>query len=273
MMSTLLLLCSLAMGAALSPGVQRVLDEASAEGLPASLFVDLAQQGAAKRVPEERIVVALEGLRADLRAARAVLGGSATPDELAAAVVALKAGVQPDTLKRFAQTPDPAVRVASMAGLGDLVRAGFLEEDAALLVGAAVRSRDPQTALRGLPIAARSLLDQGMSRGLALRRLEGEVAAGRSALGIIGVRLPSESDGGVSREAPGRGKGNGNAGGTGAGSGGGNSNGNGTGNSNGNGTGNGGGNSNGNGTGNGGGNSNGNGTGNGGGQPMSGEVR
>ena len=56
MMSTLLLLCSLAMGATLSPGVQRVLDEASAEGLPASLFVDLAQQGAAKRVPEERIV-------------------------------------------------------------------------------------------------------------------------------------------------------------------------------------------------------------------------
>jgi len=34
-----------------------------------------------------------------------VLGGSATPDELAAAVVALKAGVQPDTLKRFARRP------------------------------------------------------------------------------------------------------------------------------------------------------------------------
>ena len=248
MMSTLLLLCSLAMGAPFSPGVQRVLDEASAEGLPASLLVDLANQGAAKRVPEDRVVVALEGMRADLRAARVALGGGATPEELAAAVVALKAGVQPSTLQQFARTPDHAVRVASMAGLGDLVRAGFLEEDAVLLVGAAVRSRDPHTALRGLPMAARSLLDQGMSRGLALRRLEGEVAAGRSALGIIGVRLPSEADGGVSRDAPGRdkdksgnassnagGNGNGNAGGNGSSNAGGNGNGNAGGNGNGNG--------------------------------------
>lgn len=83
------------------PAVQRVLDSAFAQGIPAEPLVDRALEGAAKNAPAEAIIREVRRLATDLGVARQALGLQSLSSELTAGALALRGGVAPDALKKL----------------------------------------------------------------------------------------------------------------------------------------------------------------------------
>jgi hypothetical protein len=109
--------------------VQDVAAGLTARGLPADPLVDKAIEGAAKRVPAERVIAAVRALAGRLdQAARALrAGGIAAPraDAVEGGADALNAGLGPDQVRDLAKLSQPpydaalTLRVAAeLAGLG-----------------------------------------------------------------------------------------------------------------------------------------------------------
>jgi hypothetical protein len=83
------------------PVVERVVDSALAQGIPAEPLVDRALEGAAKNAPGEAIIREVRRLAADLGVARQALGLQSLSSELSAGALALRGGVAPDALKKL----------------------------------------------------------------------------------------------------------------------------------------------------------------------------
>lgn len=81
--------------------VSAVVDAARGEGLPTEPLIDKALEGASKQANGQVIVQVVRGLVVDLRRARAALGPSSTPRDIAAGADALRAGVNVRELERL----------------------------------------------------------------------------------------------------------------------------------------------------------------------------
>lgn len=120
--------------ATLSPSARTAIraaaDSLAADGLPGDALVAKAAEGVLKGADEERIVLVVHHLAADLRAAAAALGSDASPGELVAAAGALRAGASPDVVRqlRSAAASGPASRrrslIVALVVVGDLVSRG-----------------------------------------------------------------------------------------------------------------------------------------------------
>jgi hypothetical protein len=121
--------------AALAP----VLDSARAAGLPVEPLVDKALEGASKRAPGPRIVLAVRTLRADLDAARAALGAGSSEPEIVAGVSALRAGVRPSALQQLRESRPGRPLTIPLAVLADLIARGVPVDTAAAVVHALER--------------------------------------------------------------------------------------------------------------------------------------
>jgi hypothetical protein len=104
--------------------VQQVVDSARAAGLPGEPLVQKALEGRTLGASGERIVAAVSTLHGQLRRAREALGGEANDAELTAAAGALRAGLEPNALRRLQSLRSGRPLVVPIAVLTDLVAEG-----------------------------------------------------------------------------------------------------------------------------------------------------
>ena len=110
--------------AATATQVQQVVDAAREAGLPTEPLVQKALEGATLGASDDRIVAAVQTLHGQLRRARDALGGEASDDELTAAAGALRAGLEPNALRRLQSLRPDQPLVVPIAVLTDLVAEG-----------------------------------------------------------------------------------------------------------------------------------------------------
>lgn len=121
--------------------IQAALTAAAAASIPRSLLESKVAEGRAKRVPEDRIAVAVEQrLQALVRASTALRRAeieTVSEGELAVTADALQAGVGEATLLRVSRGTESGRRVVAIAVLADLVRLGHDPDRASARVTAA----------------------------------------------------------------------------------------------------------------------------------------
>jgi hypothetical protein len=133
--------------------VSQLVDSAVISGLPSSPLVNKALEGASKGAAPERIVVAVRTLAADLRAARAALGPTASEAELVAGVGALRAGAEGDVLSRVKRARGESSALLPLAVLTDLVAQGIPVDRAASVILGLAERRAADAQYRNLPRA------------------------------------------------------------------------------------------------------------------------
>lgn len=110
--------------------VERLIDSALAEGLPAEPLVSKALQGAAARAPSAKILGVLQALAGRLAVARGALGERALGSELDAGAEAIRAGVSPDALARLRHDRPGQQLTVALGVLADLISNGVPAEAA-----------------------------------------------------------------------------------------------------------------------------------------------
>ncbi len=156
----------------LSPEVfQRVDVEATAlerSGIPAAILYRKALEGAAKRVPDDRLVPGVLQYAERLRAARTALAADPLAPVavdvplLVAGADALQRGVSPELLGRLGQDGGERTPVSVLV-LADLVETGIGDDRALGLVREAVLARTREQRMLEIPAEVRRLLRQGRS--------------------------------------------------------------------------------------------------------------
>jgi hypothetical protein len=113
-----------------------LIDAARAQGLPTDPLVQKALEGASKRAPTDRIVLAVRRLSTQLGTARTALGDDASQPELVAGASALQAGVRPEVLTALRdERPDAALTVP-LGVLAELIARGVPADTGAMAVAA-----------------------------------------------------------------------------------------------------------------------------------------
>jgi hypothetical protein len=172
--------------------VERLIDSARAQGVPAEPLVDKALEGASKRAPSDVLLRAVRGLAIDLASARQLLGTQSLTDEVSAGAGALRAGVDATVVRRLREERPGQPLVVALGVLTDLVSRGVPAEAASRSVLALTRAgiaderllafrRDVERDIGiGAPPAAATILNA--NSGLA--------ALSRSAPGAVGGPAP-----------------------------------------------------------------------------------
>jgi hypothetical protein len=104
--------------------VQRVVDSATAQGLPGGPLVLKALEGASKGADSARILAAVRALASMLGTAHGALGPSASEAELVAGAAALRAGAGAQSLVTLRKLRSAEPLVVPLSVLADLLTAG-----------------------------------------------------------------------------------------------------------------------------------------------------
>ncbi len=180
--------------------VEDLARDIEAEGLPVDPLFAKALEGAAKGVPSDRLLPALNQFAQRLRNARELLGPTADGPLLVAGVDALTRGVPQSTLRGL---DGGERRPVALVVLGDLVESGIPADDALSVVREALSRRAADDALLEIPALARRLMRDRGSTDAALEALRRRIRDGG---GRIGPPAPPGSEP-VSRDRRGRGGG------------------------------------------------------------------
>lgn len=114
--------------------VAKTIESARSRGLPAEPLVAKALEGAVKRAPSDRIVIAVSQLAERMARSREALAGNASPAEIVAGADALAVGVPGDALRRIrAAHPDGSLAVP-LGVLTQLISRGVAVPRASSLV-------------------------------------------------------------------------------------------------------------------------------------------
>ncbi len=163
---------------------------ADAEGIPGELIFSKALEGAAKRVPANRLVPAVEAYTGRLRVARGAFGPGATGPLLVAGADALQRGVEAEALRGLG---DPSERSPmAVLVLAELVETGVPAERALGLVREAMQRRARQQEMLGLPARVRQLMQQGRSPQDAAEQVRRALQRGRGS--GVGPPVPPGSE-------------------------------------------------------------------------------
>ena len=115
------------LSAATRAQLERIIDSARVAGLPVDPLYSKVREGVFRSADEPRVVAAVQRLGRDLGDARAALGDSARPEEVAAGANALRAGIRAADLTRLrdarTRRPDHPLTVALVV-LADLATRG-----------------------------------------------------------------------------------------------------------------------------------------------------
>lgn len=160
--------------------VERLAGELEQEGLPSDPLFAKALEGAAKGVPRDRLLPALNSYGARLREVRMLLDGAVDAAVLVAGVDALTRGVPPATLRGLQQ---PERRPVTLMVLADLVHSGIPAEDALSVLREALARRAADGALLDIPAMARRLLRERGSTDAAMEALRRRIREGGGRLG------------------------------------------------------------------------------------------
>jgi len=140
--------------------VDRVATAAGDHGVPAGLVYSKALEGAAKGVPEARLVRGVESYAARLEQASAILGGKAAPPTLAAVADALRRGVPPDAIRAVGRKRSGDLAIPLLV-LSELSEAGVPVEHAAAVVSAALDRGERGEGLLRLAASIRGRIREG----------------------------------------------------------------------------------------------------------------
>jgi hypothetical protein len=144
--------------------VNEMAEAAGQDGVPPGLVYRKALEGAAKGIPPERIVRALEGYTVRLRQARSLVGPGHNAATLAAAAEALRRGVSADAVRRFAATrPGDRNLAVPLIVLGELTEAGVPTDRALEMVRTAMERGARGDRMLSLSAAVRRRMAQGDS--------------------------------------------------------------------------------------------------------------
>jgi hypothetical protein len=166
--------------------VGALVDSARSLGIPAEPVVDKALEGAAKRAPNERIIVVVRSRFRELVAARAALGSGAMDAELIAAADALHSGASANVITTLRARRPGAPLTIPLAVLADLIARGVPADTAssAVLALAATPATDAQFA------ALRDDIERDIAKGAPPA-----IAASVRTRGLPpGARIPTASD-------------------------------------------------------------------------------
>lgn len=157
--------------------IEQIVKEAEKAGVPPSLLVDKALEGAAKGVAPGRVVSTLSSYAGRLRKARGLVGSRVGPNGLTAAADALDRGVSGGAIRTLAKggSGDLSIRLIVF---GDLRSAKVSEKRAQDLVRAAAARGYKGDRLLSVSAAVRRRIRQGAkpdeAASAVLEQLSGE---------------------------------------------------------------------------------------------------
>lgn len=173
-------------------GVEDVLDRAGELGVPRRALADKALEGAAKGVPGDRLLAALERRLDGLRTAADALPADAGPASLRAGADALGQGLEPDDVRGIGELASEADRPAALVVLGELSRLGVPVEQAEASVAQALERGDGAGSVLAVGQQVRDAVQAGESPLAALER----AGVGPFGSGFPGVGPPGGFPGG-----------------------------------------------------------------------------
>jgi len=160
--------------------------EMEAVGVPAEPLFAKALEGAAKRVPPERILPAVRAHAGRLRQAREALGPAAAPPLLVAGADALRRGVPADALRSLPR--DQLRSPVALLVLADLLESGVPTDRALDTVSQAMRQRLRDARMLDIPARVRRLVRDGVPPREAIDRVRRMLRRNRG--GMVGPGLP-----------------------------------------------------------------------------------
>jgi hypothetical protein len=173
-------------------GVEDVLERAGELGVSRQALADKALEGAAKRVPGDRLLQALERRLDGLRTAADALPADAGPASVRAGADALGQGLDPDDLRGIGELASEADRPAALVVLGELSRLGVPVDQAEASVARALERGDGSGSVMALGQQVRDAVRAGESPLAALQR----AGVGPFGSGFPGVGPPGGFPGG-----------------------------------------------------------------------------
>lgn len=165
--------------------VQAIIDSAATNGVPTGPLVTKALEGAAKRAPGDRIVVAVRSLAADLAVTRLALGTDADQASLVAGAAALRAGVSSAYLGELHEARPEAPVAWPLSVLADLVSHGVPADTAESVLLTLARS--------GATDAVFSAFEQQVLRDVHAGVPAGAAAVARAPAGLGRGAMPPSS--------------------------------------------------------------------------------
>lgn len=168
--------------------VEGLVRAAEADGLPGEPLYAKALEGAAKGIPQARLVGALGGYADRLRDAQGLLGPTSGAPLLVAGVDALTRGVPRETIRSLTEGER---RPITLVVLGDLVQSGIEAPEALSVVREALANRANDDALLEIPAVARTLMRERASTDEALAALRRRI---RNSGGRVGAPAPPGSE-------------------------------------------------------------------------------
>ncbi len=155
-----------------------LFDDALELGLPVRPLVNRALEGAARRIPSERIVRVVREHAAALHQAKRALGERSHEDELEAAAIALRAGLEERAVELMRTSRGRESVVVPLVVLTDLVRRGVPIPNAQDAVAILARTPRSDDVLLGLQATVAKNAQRGP--GMALDALNRYVSSMRA---------------------------------------------------------------------------------------------
>lgn len=144
-------------------GVEDVLERAGELGLPGQAMADKALEGAAKRVPGDRLLEALERRLDGLQTAADALPADAGAASVQAGADALGQGLDPEDLRGIGEVASEAERPAALVVLGELASLGIPVGEAMGTVRDALERGEDSRSMMALGQQVRDAVRAGQS--------------------------------------------------------------------------------------------------------------
>lgn len=149
--------------------VEILLDSARLAGLPYGPLESKALEGISKKASGRDILVAVRKVLKSLREARIALGPTAAKDELEAGSNAIRAGIAPAELSRFASARDAKTSLTvPLIVLSDLVRRGVARDTASSTINQLIQHGAADDDFLGLWRSVERDIVSGTDPGVAL---------------------------------------------------------------------------------------------------------
>jgi hypothetical protein len=203
---------------ALSPqlfqGIEALADQVAAEGIPGEPLFNKALEGLAKRVPEDRLLPAVNMYANRLRQSRMAFGEGAGEALVVAGADALQRGVNAEALGQLREGRGPGggngpgPSPMAVLVLADLMESGVSSERALGVLHEAMRQRAQDHQMLGLTGQVRQLMRQGQSPQDAAEQIRRALQRGRGG-GMVPPVPPGSEPSTSPRPRKGKGKGGG----------------------------------------------------------------
>jgi hypothetical protein len=158
--------------------IETIIVDAEAAGIPTEPLLDKALEGAAKRVPTDRVIAAVTSYSQSLAESRSLVGVDHDAAAVVAGADALRRGVQPQTVRSLASASTGGLAVPLVV-LGDLIEAGVPQLEAYAVVEGALAQQHGPDEMLAIPGAVRRLMRDGQSASQAAGAVGNAIGHGK----------------------------------------------------------------------------------------------